>query len=183
MRRSSCWTLGKAGRSFRTPLRRLAADGARDIVVLGVGHQADAWEAPPPLATCRLTSVGNDHLLVAAYVAADACVVPSLTEQFGLVALESMACGTPVVAFATGGIPEVVRHHETGYLVPPGDAEALAEGLRTVLSDTGLRERLGRRAREVVLAEYTVELQARRHARLYEEVARARHRGVAVAAW
>lgn len=82
------------------------------------------------------------------YSAAEAVVVPSHYESFGLVALESMACGTPVVASETGGLAYLVRDGETGFHVPAGDPEALAERLRQLLLDDVLRQRLGRQAAE-----------------------------------
>ncbi len=66
--------------------------------------------------------------------AADVFVLPSRNEGLGLVALEAMACGTPVVATAVGGIPEIVTDESIGQLVEPDDPEALARGMRTVLA-------------------------------------------------
>ena len=82
------------------------------------------------------------------YSAAEVVVVPSHYESFGLVALEAMACGTPVVASETGGLAFLVRDGETGFHVPTGDPEALAARLRQLLRDDLLRERLGRQAAE-----------------------------------
>ncbi len=81
------------------------------------------------------------------YAAADLCAVPSLTESFGLVALEAMACGTPVVATRVGGLQTVVSE-DSGVLVPPGDYLALAEGIARLLDDMELRLRLAAGARE-----------------------------------
>ncbi|HVU59626.1 MAG TPA: glycosyltransferase [Candidatus Saccharimonadales bacterium] len=67
------------------------------------------------------------------YVAADACVVPSLYEPFGIVPLEAMACGTPVIASRTGGLQYTVIDSKTGYLVSPGDASGMADRIATVL--------------------------------------------------
>jgi D-inositol-3-phosphate glycosyltransferase len=82
------------------------------------------------------------------YSAAEVVVVPSHYESFGLVALEAMACGTPVVASETGGLAFLVRDAETGFHVPTADPEAMAERLRQLLRDDLLRKRLGRQAAE-----------------------------------
>ena len=82
------------------------------------------------------------------YSAAIAVVVPSHYESFGLVALEAMACGRPVVASETGGLAFLVRDNETGFHVPAGDAPALADRLRRLVEDEVLRTRLGRQAAE-----------------------------------
>jgi D-inositol-3-phosphate glycosyltransferase len=63
------------------------------------------------------------------YSAADVCAVPSVYESFGMAAVEAMACGTPVVAFAVGGLAETVRDGRSGLLVPPGDEHAFADAL------------------------------------------------------
>ena len=82
------------------------------------------------------------------YSAADLCAVPSLTESFGLVALEAMACGTPVVATRVGGLQTVVENGESGLLVPPGDHAALAEAIEQVLMDHRVRTHLAHGARD-----------------------------------
>jgi D-inositol-3-phosphate glycosyltransferase len=82
------------------------------------------------------------------YSAAEVVVVPSHYESFGLVALEAMACGTPVVASETGGLVFLVRDGETGFHVPAGDPAALADRLGQLLEDELLRQRLGKQASE-----------------------------------
>ncbi len=80
------------------------------------------------------------------YSAADAVVVPSHYESFGMVALEAMACGTPVVASQVGGLAFLVQDGITGYHVPVGEPDALADRLEILLKDDALRARLGRQA-------------------------------------
>ena len=82
------------------------------------------------------------------YAAADVCAVPSLTESFGLVALEAMACGTPVVGTRVGGLQTLIEHGESGLLVPAGDYQALAESIAQVLSDPRLHMHLAHGARD-----------------------------------
>jgi len=84
------------------------------------------------------------------YSASEVCVMPSLYESFGMVALEAMACGTPVIASRVGGLTYTIRDAETGFLVPEKDPKALAEKLELLLTDECLRRRLGHRATQVV---------------------------------
>ena len=81
------------------------------------------------------------------YNAADVCVVPSYYESFGLVAVEAMACGVPVIASRVGGLKETVRDGQTGYLVPWLCPEPFAERLELLLNNEPLRRSLGREAR------------------------------------
>ncbi len=80
------------------------------------------------------------------YAAAEMVVMPSDYESFGMVALEAMACGTPVIASDVGGLAHLVRHGRTGYRVPPRDPGALAGKITRLLTDEGLRRRMGQRA-------------------------------------
>ncbi len=74
--------------------------------------------------------------------------MPSHYESFGMVALEAMACGTPVVASQVGGLAFLVQDGVTGYTVPVDEPQALADRLSTLLSDPDLRLRMGRQAAE-----------------------------------
>jgi len=84
------------------------------------------------------------------YNAADVCVVPSYYESFGMVAVESMACGTPVVASRVGGLASTISDGETGYLIPWRCPEPFAERLELLLDNDELRASFGRAAREAV---------------------------------
>ena len=81
------------------------------------------------------------------YGAADVLVLPSYYESFGLVALEAMACGTPVLVSRVGGLKSFVSHGETGYLVPWRCPEAFAQRLEVILANPSLRDAMGRAAR------------------------------------
>jgi glycosyltransferase involved in cell wall biosynthesis len=113
---------------------------------------------------------GRNEGVARQYAAADLFVLPTLADNLPNAVIESMACGTPVVSFDVGGVGDAVRHLQTGWLAPAGDVAALAEGIRAVLGDQPLRERLGRQAREVAEREYAADLEARRFAELYEEL-------------
>jgi glycosyltransferase involved in cell wall biosynthesis len=95
---------------------------------------------------------------------------PSLHEGFGLAALEAMAAGVPVVASATGGLPELVEDERTGFLVPVGDVEALASRLERLLEDEALRIRMGEAARRRAVRSFSVEEMAARTAAVYDRL-------------
>jgi D-inositol-3-phosphate glycosyltransferase len=95
-------------------------------------------------AHCRFVGSQPQNELPLYYAAADITAVPSRYESFGLVAVESMACGTPVVASRVGGLTFTVEDGETGVLVPYGEPQALAAGLRSLLVDPDLRLLMGR---------------------------------------
>jgi glycosyltransferase involved in cell wall biosynthesis len=107
--------------------------------------------------------------LLGFYRSATALVVPSRDEGFGLVAVEAQLCETPVVAFASGGLAETMEDGVTGYLVPPGDAAALALTLDRVVT-SGDRLGIGRAGRQSALARFSPESVARRYRKLYDSV-------------
>jgi glycosyltransferase involved in cell wall biosynthesis len=104
----------------------------------------------------------------------DVAVLPSLREAQGISLLEAMARRVPVVASAVGGIPEVVTDGVDGLLVPPADRAALASALTRLLTDDGLRRRLGEAGYRTVAERFSIDAQVRRVEALYdEELARA----------
>jgi glycosyltransferase involved in cell wall biosynthesis len=100
----------------------------------------------------------NQEELPQLYLEADICVVPSVwPEPFGIVALEAMAAGKPVIASNVGGLKTIVRDNETGFLVPPLDSDALLQKLEILLDDPHRRSEMGKRARQLVAEQYTWE--------------------------
>jgi starch synthase len=94
----------------------------------------------------------------------------AVSELLGLTCIEAMASGTPVVASRLGGVPEVVEDGVTGFLIEPGNVEALRERLTQVLRDPLLAERLGRSARARFLEDFTWEACAARCLSAYSEL-------------
>jgi glycosyltransferase involved in cell wall biosynthesis len=106
-----------------------------------------------------------------AYAAMDVFVLPSAhAEGFGLVVLEAMAMGCPVVATAIGGPLSIVAEGETGFLVPPGDAKALADKLEVLLRDAALRERMAAAGRERLETKFSFANTVNELEALYREV-------------
>ncbi len=104
----------------------------------------------------RFESGVSDERMVELYAEANVAVVPSLYEGFSLPAVESMACGVPLIATTGGALPEVVGEDGvTGLLVPPGDPSALADAIRRVLAAPDLAGRLAANGRRRVLERFT----------------------------
>ena len=143
-------------------LRRL--DDPPLLLVAGNGTVARGIE------TRYLGAVLDEEVLADAYRAADVFAVPTLADVLTQTAPESIACGTPCIAFDRGGVVDVVRHLETGYQARFGDVDDLSRGLTTLLGDDALLERLSRKCREVAETEFSVDVQVQRYASLYEEV-------------
>ena len=98
----------------------------------------------------------SDQRIVELYSEAEVACVPSLYEGFSLPAIEAMSCGVPLVTTTGGALPEVTgTHAETCFQVPPGDGDALAAMLRTVLDDPGLRDRVGAAGRQRVIDQWS----------------------------
>ena len=132
-------------RAGGTPARLSIVGGDADEPL--DGHEAALRERLARLSLGEaVTFVGAQpqDRLPAWYVAADVTVLPSYYESFGMVALEAMACGSPVVASRVGGLQTTVRDRVTGLLVPDHDPAALAEALGRLIADEDLRWRLGR---------------------------------------
>jgi glycosyltransferase involved in cell wall biosynthesis len=104
------------------------------------------------------------------YQSAAAVVVPSAEEGLGLVAVEALLCETPVVAFDSGGLRDVIQHDRTGLLVPSGDRTALARTLDDLLTRDGRGGDLGRAGRLYALSAFAPESAARRYAEIYQQV-------------
>jgi starch synthase len=120
---------------------------------------------PPPVKFLGVKPRGE---LVELYQQASVVAVPSVWDNSPNVIYEAMACGTPVVASRVGGIPELVDDGVTGLLVPPGDADALADAIVALLGDPARRAQMGEHARERAVEEYSVDKIVTRTVGFYE---------------
>lgn len=110
----------------------------------------------------------DDLSLRALYSAADALVIPSIQDNLPNTGVEAHACGTPVIAFATGGLSDIVDHHRTGYLAKAFDTEDLATGITWVLSNAE-RAHLGEQARTRAVANFSNQVVAEQYGAIYEQ--------------
>jgi len=162
-------------------VRALAELGRPDAILLVVGGASgsegsseeqllrDLVQELGLAAQVRFVPPQPHHILSTSYRAADAVVVPSRSESFGLVALEASACGVPVVASGVGGLLTLVDHGETGYLVPDRDPAVFAHYLREIIEHPSHAAALGRRGADRA-RRYTWSFAAARLRRLYTDL-------------
>ncbi|MCP4427757.1 MAG: glycosyltransferase family 4 protein [Chloroflexi bacterium] len=112
----------------------------------------------------------NSPELIALSQSCDAFVLPTKAEAFGIAAVEATALGLPVIGTAVGGLTDIVADGETGFLIPPSDAPALASRLRRLAEDSDLRRRFGRAARERAKNHFDARKNAARVVAILEEI-------------
>jgi glycosyltransferase involved in cell wall biosynthesis len=147
-----------------------------DLIMAGDGHERQACQqlAVQLELNGAVTFLGRvDHSQVPSLLnGCEMLVLSSRNEAFGIVVLEAMAAGKPVVATRVGGVPEAVTHMENGLLVEPESPSALAEGICTLLGDPALSRRLGACAYQAVRQDYTWPKIVEKYFRAYQEAAR-----------
>jgi glycosyltransferase involved in cell wall biosynthesis len=140
------------------------------LVLLVMGKNGDHIAARAGIETIHLGYIDSIRDKVRAFTAADLFLCPSRGEIMGNVNLEAMACGTPVVAFRVGGIPDFVRPGESGYLAEPWDARAFSNGIVELLDDEAALDTMRLRCREIIADEYSIELKIDRYIQLYRQL-------------
>lgn len=152
-------------------LQKLIQSGWQDqleLVIFGSCQPATPVDLGFPIH--YLGQFHDDLSLVLVYSCADVMVVPSKQEAFGQTASEALACGTPVVAFATTGLKDIVDHQHNGYLAHPFEIDDLAKGINWILEDGERHQKLRQNAREKAEQEFSRELQVHRYLSLYQEI-------------
>ena len=158
----------KNHRLFLDMARRLIADGfVGRFVIVGDGELRATLEREAADLGNRISFTGWRRDLPQTYAALDVVVNTSLNEGTPVALIEAMAAGIPVVATAVGGVPDVVRHGETGWLAPSGDAAALADSVKLALTGG---DRLVARARAEVLQRFSKERLVTDMERLYDSL-------------
>jgi len=177
VKKNGCTFLARA-----TPAITKAEQSAR-VLFVGNGPERPNIEAELDAAGCldRAVFTGNipNGEMPAVYAAADVVVVPSLIEATSISALEAMATARAVVATRVGGLPALVEHGRTGYLVEPGDESGLAAAICELLADRSRRARMGQLARNRVLREFTWDRIAALTVDAYRAFLRSSHRQAA----
>jgi glycosyltransferase involved in cell wall biosynthesis len=152
-------------------LEKLVAEGWRETAELIVfGAPASDTGLVTGMKIHYLGKLQDDKRLSLVYSAADIFVAPSLQENLPNTVMESMACGTPCLAFKQGGMSELIDHGRTGYLAEPYEWRELAYGIGWLLKNDAVRQEMGRGSRRKVETDFGLELIASRYLELYREI-------------
>lgn len=160
----------KGGDLVVKALQGLPASLKKDTVLLVMGDGSGQLVESVDIPVVSLGFISGDRLRAIAYSAADLTLFPTRADNLPLTLQESIACGVPVVSFKVGGVPEVVRPGQTGYLSPPGNVEDFRNGIIQLLQDYELRSQMARICREVACQEYALKQQAQHYINLYEQI-------------
>ena len=139
------------------------------ILLLFYGSDGTGVRFDIPVSHRFMGKINDDETLVKLYSLANVFVFTSLEESMGYTALESIACGTPVAAFNTSGVTDVVKHKKNGYLAELKDTSSLAEGIVWIL-DKGKDEKHSEQGRNWAISNFSLEVIAERHLSLYTEL-------------
>lgn len=161
----------KGGRFLVSALEMMSQAGWGDqaeLIVIGSSRP----ENPPDLGM-KVHYMGylrDEISQVMLYSAADVVVAPSVQENLSNTVMESLACGTPVVAFDIGGMPDMIDHQHNGYLAKPFESSDLAAGIMWILEHKDRHDMLSQRARQTVVERYALETIANRYLELYQSI-------------
>lgn len=152
-------------------LKKIAQAGwgeRTELVIIG----ATAPDNPPDLGmkTHYMGQLHDEISQVMLYSAADVTVAPSLQENLSNTVMESLSCGTPVVAFNIGGMPDMIDHQYSGYLASPFESDDLAAGMMWVLENKVRYDMLSQHARKTVLERYALKTVANQYVALYQDI-------------
>lgn len=144
------------------------------IELLVFGNSNTVEVAGFPFKTTFLGTITDDEKLATCYAAADAFLTTSVEDNLPYTVMESLACGTPVIAFKTGGIPDMVKHEHNGYLAEYRSAVSFANGMEWIIKHPD-RKTLNFQARKTILDNFSEEVIAKQHIQLYNELKKQRH--------
>ncbi|MEI3651314.1 MAG: glycosyltransferase family 4 protein [Dolichospermum lemmermannii FEM_B0920] len=156
---------------LQSALQNLSQSGWRErveLVVFGASQPKNPTELG--FKSHYLGRLNDDISLSLVYAAADVFLAPSVQDNLPNTVMESLACGTPCVAFDIGGMPDMIEHQQNGYLAKAFDIEDLARGIAWVLEDKHRWVALSQRGREKVENDFTVKAQAEKYISLYQSL-------------
>jgi len=162
----------RKGFHFLQPaLQQLSQAGWHDQIELVIFGSSRPQHSPDlAFRTHYLGTLSDDLSLAVVYSAADIFILPSTQENLANTVMEAMACGTPCIAFDIGGMPDMIEHQKTGFLVPPYEVADIAKGIAWILESEERYQKLSYHARKKVEGEFTQELQSRRYLSLFTQI-------------
>jgi hypothetical protein len=114
--------------------------------------------------------IDSDEKLAMIYSAADIFILPSLEDNFPNTMLEAMSCGTPVIAFNIGGIPDLVKNGVTGFVAPENDLQTMAEQIIKLASNSQLRHNMSKKCHQIICDNHSLDIQANNYLNLYQDL-------------
>ncbi len=159
----------KGGDLLVKALNHLPKALKNETILLTIGHDSENIVSESGMSAINLGYIDSDHLKCIAYSTADLFIHPCRADNLPLTIQESMACGTPSVAFDVGGVSDLVRPKVTGELAELEDTKNLAQKIVNLLEDPKLRLFLEQQCREIAVNEYSLHLQSKRYIKLYKE--------------
>ena len=139
-----------------------------EVIIFGSSEQSHSLNIP--YKNSFLGKLRSKEEISFCYNAADVFVAPSIEDNLPNAVMESLSCGTPVVAFEIGGMPDMIVHKKNGYLAEPNSIQSLSNGIYWILTDDTKRKQLGFSAREKVLKNFTYESIATKYIQLYNSI-------------
>ena len=162
--------IGLARKGFRELVHALSLVPDLDnLMLLGVGD-SHIRDIDAPFRVGQIEFLRDDQTTALMYSAADVTAIPSQQDNLPNTILESMGCGTPVVGFAVGGVPDIVVHGENGFLARPGNVAELAVAFSEAFSDKDNLAACGDRGRTLIEQKYALKVQGMAYKTLFETV-------------
>jgi len=155
---------------LKEALKKYSSKENKDIELIIFGSSKPREEEKLGFRTHYLGQLNDEISLELVYSAADVMIVPSIQDNLPNTVMESLACGTPVVAFNIGGIPDMIEHQENGYLVKSFDTGDLAYGINWILENKMRWKKLSVNARKKVEKEFDINKIAKRYTDLYKDI-------------
>lgn len=167
--------LRKGGDLLLNALKQIPLSLKQDLILLTFGDGGEKFQDLMDIPILGLGYISGDHLKSIAYSVADLFILPTRADNLPLVLQESMACGTPMLAFDVGGVADLVRPGITGLLAKPEDAQDLSLKIIELLEDDTFHQQMAQHCRKIAVAEYSIELQAKRYIEVYRQTIDAFH--------
>ena len=159
--------------TIRQAIHRITQKLKRKVIFVGIGassSQEDTQESQKRAEFRHIPYVKDPSSLAKYYACADVYLHAAKAENMPLTILEALSCGTPVVATKVGGIPEIIEDGNNGFLVPKGDAKAMAEKALEIISDKAKYQSFSKRARERAVQKYSLDTMVESYINYYDEI-------------